>query len=128
MAFKLGTSRSPLASKGEVKTSLSFKKDSASVPGTPVLRVDLKGDISGEANKDGSIFISNKIEEGSPDERQVLMHEMKHMTAMKLGKLAYDDDHIRWDGESFPRENGKIFFEGKWTPEGDKSFPWEYRH
>ena len=131
MAFKLGTERGNYAVSGEIKTKMRFHREAggdASVPGTPVLRKNLKGGVMGEANNDGSIFISDKIEEGSSEERQVLAHEMKHMTAMKLGKLAYDDNYIKWNGESFPRKNGKILFEGKWIPEGDRNFPWEHRH
>ena len=125
MTFKLGTSRSPIASQGQIESRLSFKQADSSVPGTPVLRKSLKGGVLGEANNDGSIFIHKKVEPGSEQEQQVLMHEMVHMTDMKIGKLAYDDDHIMWNGEIYPRKNGKILFQEQWIPEGDKGFPWE---
>ena len=125
MGFKLGTSRSPIADQGQVESRLSFKQTDSSIPGTPVLRKNLKGGVLGEANNDGSIFIHKKVEPGSEQEQQVLMHEMIHMTDMKIGKLAYDDDHIKWDGEIFPRKNGKILYQEQWVPEGDKGFPWE---
>ena len=125
MGFKLGTSRSPIADQGQIESRLSFKKVDSSVPGTPVLRKSLEGGVLGEANSDGSIFIHEKVEPGSEQEQHVLMHEMIHMTDMKLGKLAYDDDHIKWNGEIYPRKNGKILYQEQWIPEGSKDFPWE---
>ena len=125
MGFKLGTSTPLMASQGQIESRLSFKQEDSSVPGTPVLRKGLKGGVLGEANSDGSIFIHKKVAPGSEQEQQVLMHEMVHMTDMKIGKLAYDDDHIMWNGEIYPRKNGKILFQEQWIPEGDKGFPWE---
>ena len=125
MGFKLGTSTPLIASQGQIESALSFKQADSSVPGTPVLRKNLEGGVLGEANNDGSIFIHKKVEPGSEQEQHVLMHEMVHMTDMKVGKLAYDDNHIMWNGEIHPRKNGKIFYQDKWTPEGSKDFPWE---
>ena len=100
----------------------------ASVPGTPVIRKNLDPGIMGEANMDGSIYISNKITPNSFEERKVVMHEMRHATDMKLGKLAYNDDSVYYDGVTYPREtiNGKdmIKVDGKWKEAGD-DFPWE---
>jgi len=125
MAFKLGTSRSPLANEGQVESKLSFKKHDSSIPGTPVLHVDLAKGIMGEANNDGTIFLNKKLTPGGEMEKHVIMHEMVHMKDMKLGKLAYSDTHIKWDGEIFARKNGKIFYNDQWMPEGSKDFPWE---
>ena len=128
MAFKLGRARQPLASGGVVNKKLSFKSDNASVPGNPVVRKNLDEGILGEANMDGSIFISDQIKPNSPMEKQVLVHEMRHATDMKLGKLAYNDDSVYYDGITYPREtrNGKdmIKVDGKWKEAGD-DFPWE---
>ena len=128
MAFKLGKARQPLASGGVVNKKLSFKSDDASVPGNPVVRKNLDEGILGEANMDGSIFISDQIQPNSPMEKQVLVHEMRHATDMKLGKLAYNDDSVYYDGITYPREtrNGKdmIKVDGKWKEAGD-DFPWE---
>ena len=110
MAFKLGKSNSPIIQNGEIKSKLFLNKEDTSIPGTPILRKDLDKGILGEANNDGSIFISHKVQPGSEQEKHVLMHEMVHLTDMKVGKLAYDDNHIKWNGEIYPRENGKIFF------------------
>ena len=128
MGFKLGKKIEPIANQGNLKNKLSFKADDASIPGNPVIRKSLGPDILGEANMDGSIFISNKIQPGSSEENQVLLHEMRHATDMKLGKLAYSDDAVYYDGITYPREtrNGKdmIKVDGQWKEAGD-DFPWE---
>ena len=132
MGFKLGTNRGNYAVNGELKTKLRFGKQSGtdgSVPGTPVIRVPLEEGIMGEANMDGTIYVNDKIVPGSYEDRQVINHEMRHATDMKIGKLAYDDDHIMYNGERFERMNidGKdsILVDGKWKEAGDTGFPWE---
>ena len=125
MAFKLGSSRTPALNKGQIESRLSFKQTDASVPGTPVLRKKLGGGILGEANNDGSIFIHEKVKPGSDQEKHVLIHEMVHQTDMKVGKLAYDDNFIKWNGEIYPRKKGRIYFNNQWIEEGSKEFPWE---
>ena len=125
MAFKLGSSRGPILDRGQVKSNLSFKQSDASIPGTPVLRKDLSKGILGEANSDGSIFISHKVKPGSEQEQHVLMHEMVHQTDMKVGKLAYDDNFLKWNGEVYERKNGMINYNDQWVEEGSKDFPWE---
>ena len=128
MAFKLGRARQPIANGGIVDKKLSFKTDDASVPGNVVIRKKLDEGILGEANMDGSIFISDQIQPGSQEEAQVLLHEMRHATDMKLGKLAYNDDSVYYDGVTYPRETrgGKdmIKVDGKGKEAGD-DFPWE---
>ncbi len=132
MGFKLGKARQPYMSKGEITSKLSFNKEArseASVPGTPVIRKPLAEGILGEANMDGSIYISDKIIPGSEEERQVINHEMRHATDMKLGKLAYTDDSVTYNGEVYQRKtiNGKdmIIVDGVAKEAGDTSFPWE---
>ena len=132
MGFKLGTNRGNYAVNGEIKNKMRFGKQSGgegSVPGTPVIRVPLENGILGEANMDGSIYISDKLEPGSDQDRQTIMHEMRHATDMKLGKLEYADDYIKYNGEMFPRETIKgkdmILVHGEWKEAGDTSFPWE---
>ena len=133
MGFKLGSERGNYAVNGEIKTKLKFHKESGnsdiSVPGTPVIRKPLEEGVMGEANMDGSIYISNKIIPGSFEERQIINHEMRHATDMKVGKLEYGDNYIKYNGETFLREtrNGKdmILVDGKWKQAGDHGFPWE---
>ena len=132
MGFKLGKNRGLEATAGEIKTKMRFGKqagEEGSVPGTPVIRVPLEEGIMGEANMDGSIYISENLTPGSYDFNQTLNHEMRHATDMKIGKLAYSDDDITYNGEVFPREtrNGKdmIKVDGQWKEAGDTGFPWE---
>lgn len=95
-------------------------------PGTPIIRKELAKNILAEANDDGTIFVSPKLQPGSPEETAVLAHEMQHITDMKTGKLAYTDDMIMWNGNNYKRlPKGKVEFEGKKYNEGDKSLPWE---
>jgi hypothetical protein len=132
MGFKLGTERGLEVTGGEIRNKMRFHQESggdASVPGTPVIRMDLEPGVMGEANMDGSIYISDRIVPDSFDERQVVSHEMRHATDIKIGKLEYADDYIKWNGVTFPRQtiNGKdmIQVEGKWKEAGDGGFPWE---
>ena len=132
MGFKLGTERGNYAVSGEIKTKMRFHQESggdASVPGTPVIRKDLEEGVLGEANMDGSIYISDKIVPDSFEERQVVSHEMTHATSIEIGKLEYADDYIKWNGDTFKREtrNGKdmIQIDGKWKKAGSPGFPWE---
>jgi hypothetical protein len=42
-------------------------------------------------------------------EREVLLHEMRHATDIKTGKLSYGDDFVKFNGITYPRQtiNGK---------------------
>jgi len=132
----MGANRGLEATGGEIKTKMRFGKDSGgegSVPGTPVIRVPLEdGDqfeILGEANMDGSIYMSDKLEPGSFEYNQTLNHEMRHATDMRLGKLSYEDDHIMYNGDRFERMDidgiDSILLDGEWKEAGDTGFPWE---
>ena len=132
MGVKLGSERGNYAVSGEIRNKMRFGRDSggdASVPGTPIIRTDLGPGITGEANMDGSIYVSDQLIPGGFEERQTLIHEMRHATDIKIGKLEYSDDYVKYNGETFPREtrNGKdmIFVDGKWKEAGHHGFPWE---
>ena len=130
MGFKLGTSRGNYADRGEIKTKLSFRRNQhASIPGTPIIPMPLDENIMGEANMDGTIYINQNLDPNSFEYRQVVNHEMRHATDMKLGKLAYDDNHIMFNGDKYERKdvNGvdSILVDGKWKEAGDTGFPWE---
>ena len=114
------------------------KFNSAFKSKSPVLRKDLEDGVLGEANNDGTIFISKSIKEGSPLEAEVVGHEQKHLDDMKamvknpgkkrkVKKLGYGDDFVMWKGKKLKREDGKIEDPktGEMKPEGDKSFQWE---
>jgi hypothetical protein len=129
MGFKLGRERGLQVDNGEIKNKMRFNKDDVSIPGVPVIRKDLGEGIMGEANMDGSIYLSNNIEPGSKEEREVLIHEMRHATDMKIGKLKYEDDYIKYNGETYQRKdiNGEdmINYDGEWIQAGSTEFPWE---
>ena len=132
MGFKLGSEKGNYAVSGEIKTKMRFGKDSggdASVPGTPVIRVPLEDGVMGEANMDGSIYISDQLEPNSFEERKVIAHEMRHATDIKIGKLEYGDNYIKYNGETFIRQNidgiDSILVDGKWQEAGSHNFPWE---
>ena len=132
MGFKMGANRGLEATNGEIKTKMRFGQQSGgegSVPGTPVIRVPLEPGIMGEANMDGSIYMSDKLDPDSFEFRQTLNHEMRHATDMKIGKLAYEDDSITYNGEEFPRMDidgvDSILVDGQWKEAGDTGFPWE---
>jgi len=132
MGFKLGKTTQPYMTNGSIRSKLSFDKEggdsSISVPGTPVIRKPLSEGIMGEANMEGSIYINKNITPGSQEEKQVINHEMRHATDMKIGKLSYGDNFVQFNGITYPREtiNGKdmIKVDGKWKEAGD-DFPWE---
>tara|TARA_R100000322_G_scaffold84658_1_gene52733 strand:- start:75 stop:506 length:432 start_codon:yes stop_codon:yes gene_type:complete len=132
MGFKLGKGKRPTMYGGTIRSKMRFGQEAggdASVPGTPVIRRPLEEGVLGEANMDGSIYISDEIQPGSEEERQVVNHEMRHATDMKTGKLAYGDDFVKFNGVTYPRMtiDGKdmIIVDGVAKEAGDGGFPWE---
>ena len=132
MGFKLGKGKRPAMYGGTIRSKMRFGQEAggdASVPGTPVIRKPLEEGVLGEANMDGSIYISNKVIPGSEEEKQVINHEMRHATDMKIGKLAYGDNFVKYNGVTYPRQtiNGKdmIIVDGVAKEAGDGGFPWE---
>ena len=111
MAFKLG---------GEKR---NFKNSS----NVQIRRKKLPKGVLGFANNDNTIDIDESIPEGSSLYRKVKNHEEQHAKDMSEGKLGYTDNNITYMGKTYPRKNGKIKYNGKWTAEGDHSFPWEKR-
>ena len=133
MSFKLGKGKRPAMYGGVIKNKLRFSQEAGegdiSIPGTPVIRKSLEEGVLGEANMDGSIFISDTIEPGSAEEKQVINHEMRHSTDMRIGKLSYSDDFVKYNGITYPRKtiNGKdmIIVDGVAKEAGSDDFPWE---
>ena len=132
MGFKLGKARNSYMTKGHLTSKMTFSKEAggdASVPGTSVIRKPLAPGVMGEANMDGTIFINSNIVPGSAEEREVVNHEMRHATDMKIGKLSYGDDFVQFNGVTYPRKtiNGKdmIIVDGKAKQAGSSDFPWE---
>ena len=79
-----------------------------------VIKVELDHGVAGEANNDGTIFVDDKIENGSVQEKEVVAHEGQQMKDMKEGILDYEDNSFTWKGKTYPRKNGKIKYKGKW--------------
>ena len=132
MGFKLGKARQPEMTYGTIRSKLKFGGEAggdASVPGTPVIRKNLGEGIMGEANMDGSIYVSDKLQPGGFEERQVINHEMRHATDIKIGILEYGDNYVKHNGNTYLREtiNGKdmIHVDGEWKEAGAHDFPWE---
>ena len=132
MGFKLGSEKGNDAIGGEIRRKMRFGKQAGgptSVPGTPIIPMPLEEGILGEANMDGTIYVNENLDFNSYEYRQVINHEMRHATDMKVGKLAYDDNYVMYNGEKFERKdiNGvdSILVDGKWKEAGDTGFPWE---
>ena len=127
MAFKMGSNRGLQAKSGDITEKFSFKKADLSVPGIPVYKKKLEEGILGEANMDGSIYVSDAVEDDDPMMNRVLSHEAQHITAMKIGNETYDDNAVYFNGEVWPRGEGYIMnpHTGKKLKEGDPSLPWE---
>jgi len=129
MGFKLGKGRGNDVRGGEIVNKMRFASGTTVVPGVDIIRKDLGDGIMGEANMDGSIYVSNLVEPGSKEERKVLIHEMRHATDMKIGKLRYEDDYVKYNGVKHERKDidgqDMIYYDGKWIPAGSMDFPWE---
>jgi len=133
MAYKLGKGYKPYMTSGSLRTKMRFGQEAggdASVPGTPVIRKPLAPGVMGEANMDGTIYINQNIVPGSAEEREVINHEMRHATDMKIGKLSYGDDFVKFNGVTYERKdiNGKdmIIVDGVAKEAGSTDFPWEH--
>ena len=133
MGYKLGKGRQPYMTGGVIRSRLTFNKEaggSASIPGTPVIRKPLAPGVMGEANMDGTIYINQNIVPGSEEEKEVIDHEMRHATDMKIGKLSYSDDFVKFNGVTYERKdiNGKdmIIVDGVAKEAGSTDFPWEH--
>tara|TARA_Y100001973_G_C5131858_1_gene298216 strand:+ start:42 stop:437 length:396 start_codon:yes stop_codon:yes gene_type:complete len=92
-----------------------------------LVRKKLGKGILGEANKDGSIYISDKIKPGSKKEQIVYNHEKQHQDDMDAGILDYGNNWVRYKNKTYHRKDGKIKYDGKWYEEGSMKFPWEKR-
>ena len=58
---------------------------------------------SKDQNNDGTIFVDEKIEDGSVEEAEVVAHEGKHMEDMEKGILGYEDDYVEWKWKKYER-------------------------
>jgi hypothetical protein len=87
---------------------------------TPVFKKSLEGGILGEANNDGSIFISESL---SDEEKQdVVDHEKVHIQQMAQGRLQYDDNTVTWKKDT---KSPARVYKREDMQEGAKNLPWE---
>ena len=97
---------------------------------TPVFQKDLGGDILGEANNDGTIFIDKSL--SGKKKQETVEHEKVHLDQMGQGKLQYTNDTVTWKKDTksparvYKRIGGNLVDEktGKSDREGG-SFEWE---
>ena len=99
---------------------------------TPIYNVPDDDNVNGRANKNGTITLNPENMDSPEQELNTISHEMTHVKQFKDFEksggskgLDYGDDYVTWNGETYKRENGKIFYKGKWRPEGWPQFPWE---
>jgi hypothetical protein len=98
--------------------------------GTPVFVKDLGGDIMGEANNDGTIFIDKSVK--GEQKQEVVEHEKEHLKQMGQNRLSYDNNTVTWKKDTrtparvYKREGGRLIDTktGKSDMEGG-SFEWE---
>ena len=104
-----------MAFKMTPKSALFGLHDATSSFGTPVIKKnDLDPGIEAEANRDGTIFVSDKLPESKI--QKAVEHEKVHLDQMNRGDLDYNDSHVFWKGKKYPRATMK---------EGSKKLPWE---
>ena len=98
--------------------------------GTPVFSKNLDGEILGEANNDGTIFIDKSLK--GKAKQEAVRHEKVHLDQMAQGRLHYDDNTVTWKKDTksparvYKRINGQLIDEktGKSAQEGG-DFEWE---
>ena len=97
---------------------------------TPVFKKNLEGDILGEANNDGTIFIDKSLK--GKDKQEAVDHEKVHLDQMAQGKLQYTDNEVIWKKDTksparvYARIGGRLIDKktGKSDVEGGV-FEWE---
>jgi len=97
---------------------------------TPVFKKDLDGDILGEANNDGTIFIDKSLK--GEKKKEAVEHEKVHLDQMAQGRLHYDDNQVTWKKDTkspsrvYKRVGGQLIDEktGESAQEGG-DFEWE---
>ena len=97
---------------------------------TPVFKKTLEGDILGEANNDGTIFIDKSLK--GKAKKEAVSHEKVHLEQMAQGRLHYDDNTVTWKKDTksparvYERQGNMLVDKktGKSAQEGG-DFEWE---
>jgi hypothetical protein len=89
--------------------------------GTPVIKKnDLGPGIEAEANRDGTIFVSDKL----PDNKvkEAVEHEKIHLKQIAQGRLQYSDSSVIWKRDT--KSPAKVYRRADMN-EGHPDFEWE---
>ena len=98
-----------------------FGTHSESTNNTPVFKKDDLGEgIEAEANRDGTIFINDKLPESKV--KEAVNHEKRHLDQMSQGRFQYTDDSVIWKKDT--KSPTKIYRRAEMN-EGHPDFEWE---
>ena len=110
-----------MAFKMTPKSALFGIHEAASEFGTPVIkRNDLEPGVQAEANRDGTIFISDKLPENKV--KEAVEHEKIHLDQMAQGRLQYSDSSVIWKRDT--KSPAKVYRRADMN-EGHPDFEWE---
>jgi hypothetical protein len=98
----------------------AFNIGTTSKNGTPILMKKLEGDVMGEANNDGTIFVDPSVPKSQRD--KVIAHEEIHIQQMKQGRLQYSDDSVTWKKDA---KSPTRVYKRSTMNEGGKNLEWE---
>ena len=103
------------------KSVLFGINESESDFGTPVIKKnDLGPGIEAEANRDGTIFISDKLPDGKV--KEAVEHEKVHLKQIAQGRLQYSDSSVIWKKDT--KSPAKVYRRADMN-EGHPDFEWE---
>lgn len=110
-----------MAFKMNPKSALFGLHEATSNFGTPVIKKnDLDPGIEAEANRDGTIFISDKLPESKI--KKAVEHEKVHLDQMAQGRLQYSDSSVIWKRDT--KSPAKVYRRSDMN-EGHPDFEWE---
>ena len=109
-----------------------------------VYEKDLEGSVMGEANKDGTTFVSKDAtpkekvvaeapaKEDDKEKAEAVSHEDVHHEQMTQGRLGYTDSEVWWKNNTnsptkrYKREKGNLIaMDGSGSDAEGGDFPWE---
>lgn len=88
---------------------------------TPVIKKnDLDPGVEAEANRDGTIFVNEKLSDSKI--KKAVSHEKVHLEQIAQGRLQYSDDSVIWKKDT--KSPTKIYRRADMN-EGNPDFEWE---
>ena len=89
--------------------------------GTPVIIKDnLEMGVQAEANRDGTIFVSDKLSDKEIE--GAVKHEKVHLDQIAQGRLQYSEDSVTWKKDT--RSPARVYKRSTMN-EGHPDFEWE---